>query len=158
MQHQQGPYGQICCGYLMRSLRCWPEQYILTLQIPQSYLGAAPRILLILKREFQTTCLKTFNLCIISSLSKGSKFPFLFSFWDFLCCIVLGRENHTWHMYRLFSLCTFPAFLETIILRTVKLSSYNLIGSDCLVPLHQRTRIQQASFFQTFVSSLKMLC
>ena len=41
-------------GYLMGSFELWPELYVLTV-LTQRYLEAAPRILLILKREFQTT-------------------------------------------------------------------------------------------------------
>ena len=137
---QQEPMGKMQCGSLLGSLELWPEQCVLTVPIPQKYLEAAPRILLILKREFQPTWLKTSYLCVISSLLKGSEFLFLFSFWDFWFYCP-SREEHTWHANGLFSLCAFPAFLETVILRTVKLSSYNLIGGDCLVPLHQRTCI-----------------
>jgi len=47
--------GKMQCGSLLGSLELWPEQYVLTVLIPQKYLEAAPRILLILKREFQPT-------------------------------------------------------------------------------------------------------
>lgn len=46
---------KIQCGYLMGGFELWPELYVLTVLTPQRYLEAAPRILLILRREFQTT-------------------------------------------------------------------------------------------------------
>lgn len=144
----------------MQSLGCRLERCVFTALIPQRYLDVAPRMLLNLKRQFPTPWLKIFYLCITSLLSKSSLIFFLlgffflfFFFLELYCCS--QRKPHT---YKLHFPCTFPAFLETIVLRTVKLSSCNLIGGDYLVSSHQRTCFQQASFFQTFVSSLKMLC
>lgn len=58
----------------MEILEYWLERFVL---IPQRYLEAAPRMLLIFKREFQTPGLTIFYLCIISLLRKSPLF-FLF--------------------------------------------------------------------------------
>ena len=60
-------------GDFMESLECWLERFVL---IPQRYLEAAPSMLFILKREFQTPGLNIFYLCIISLLRKSLFFLF----------------------------------------------------------------------------------
>lgn len=116
----------------MEILEYWLERFVL---IPQRYLEAAPRMLLIFQKRISDTW--TYHILFVHYFF-AKKISFVFSF-----CkggnIVLVRENHSYNTYKLCFLCTLPTFLETIILRTVKLSSFNLIGGDHLVPLHQKT-------------------
>lgn len=80
-----GHMWKIDWDHLMESLECWLERFVFAEWISRRYLEVAPRILLILKRECQTTWLKALYLCIISSLSKNQTLPCFFFFFLLGC-------------------------------------------------------------------------